>query len=410
MPGSMMQPDLGQIGALQGARAAAMARWESNGWPDHRAEAWRFTRLSAIDKMELRPAGDAGPMAVSRPTSLPANAVVLTFHNGIMDTAGLDALPAEVTASTLDGNEASLDDLAGLVPVGHPVSNLSLAAMTGGLCLDIVGDIAAPIILLFGGDDNAISTHPVVLVKLASGASAVVGEWHQAAVGLSAPLVAIDLAAGATLDYAKVQLDSRSTTHVAATGLRLGTGARFDGFQLSVGGKLARLETHVTLTGEDADCTLSAIYLGRNSQHHDITSNMAHNKGHCHSSQIIRGVLDDSARGVFQGKVYVAPDAQKTDGNQMSRALLLSRKAEANTKPELEIYADDVLCAHGATVGELDETQLFYLTSRGIRPETARAMLIDAFLQDAIDGIGNTDLAAMLRPVVDQWMTAGGNR
>ena len=245
---------------------------------------------------------------------------------------------------------------------------------------------------------------------MASGASAVVGEWHQAAVGLSAPLVAIDVAADAALDYAKVQLDSHSTTHLAATGLRLGAGARFDGFQLSVGGKLARLETHVVLTGEDADCTLSAIYLGRNSQHHDITSNMAHNQGHCHSSQIIRGVLDDSARGVFQGKVYVAPDAQKTDGNQMSRALLLSRKAEANTKPELEIYADDVLCAHGATVGELDETQLFYLTSRGIRPETARAMLIDAFLQDAIDGIGNADLAAMLRPVVDQWMTAGGNR
>ncbi|MEK9745442.1 MAG: SufD family Fe-S cluster assembly protein, partial [Candidatus Puniceispirillum sp.] len=331
MPGSMMQPDLGQIGALQGARAAAMARWQSNGWPDHRAEAWRFTRLSAIDKMELRPAGDAGAMAVSRPTSLPANAVVLTFHNGIMDTAGLDELPAGVTASALDGNEAALDDLAGLVPAGHPISNLSVAAMTGGLCLDIVGHIAAPIILLFGGDDNAVSTHPVVLVKLASGAQAVVGEWHHAAVGLSAPLVAIDVAADAALDYAKVQLDSHSTTHLAATGLRLAAGARFDGFQLSVGGKLARLETHVTLTGEDADCILSAIYLGRNSQHHDITSNMAHNKGHCHSSQIIRGVLDDSARGVFQGKVYVAPDAQKTDGNQMSRALLLSRKAEANT-------------------------------------------------------------------------------
>ena len=409
MPGSMMQPDLGQIGALKGARAAAMARWQSSGWPDHRAESWRFTRLSAIDKMDLRPADDPGSISVPRPANMPADAVVLTFQNGVVDMAGLDALPAGVTASALGANETALDDLAGLVPSSHPISNLSLAAMTDGLCLDIVGHIAVPIILLFGGDGNAISTHPVVLVKLASGAAAVVGEWHQAAVGLSAPLVAIDLAAGAALDYAKVQLDNHSTTHLAATGLRLGTRARFDGFQLSVGGKLARLETHVTLNGEDADCTLSAIYLGRNNQHHDITSNMAHKKGHCHSSQIIRGVLDDSARGVFQGKVYVAPDAQKTDGNQMSRALLLSRKAEANTKPELEIYADDVLCAHGATVGELDENQLFYLTSRGIRPETARAMLIDAFLQDAIDGIGNADLAAMLRPVVGQWMTAGGN-
>lgn len=410
MPGSMMQPDLEQIGTLEGARAAAMARWQLSGWPDQRAESWRFTRLSAIDKMELRPAVDAGSISMSRPANLPADAVVLTFQNGVVDIAGLDALPAGVTASALGTNETALNDLAELVPSGHPISNLSMAAMTSGLCLNIVGHIEVPIVLLFGGDGNAISTHPVVLVKLASGAAAVVAEWHQAAVGLSAPLVAIDMAATAALDYAKVQLDNHSTTHLAATGLRLGARARFDGFQLSVGGKLARLETHVTMNGEDADCTLSAIYLGRNNQHHDITSNMAHNKGHCHSSQIIRGVLDDSARGVFQGKVYVAPDAQKTDGNQMSRALLLSRKAEANTKPELEIYADDVLCAHGATVGELDETQLFYLTSRGIRPETARAMLIDAFLQDAIDGIGNADLAAMLRPVINHWMTVGGNQ
>jgi len=117
-------------------------------------------------------------------------------------------------------------------------------------------------------------------------------------------------------------------------------------------------------------------------------------------------VLDEAARGVFQGKVHVAQDAQKTDGQQMSRALLLSRKAEADAKPELEIYADDVICAHGATVGELDETQLFYLTSRGISREVARAMLIAAFLDDAVDMIENADLSALLRPHVTSWMLA----
>ena len=120
-------------------------------------------------------------------------------------------------------------------------------------------------------------------------------------------------------------------------------------------------------------------------------------------------MLDDNARGVFQGKVHVAPDAQKTDGQQMSRALLLSRKVEADAKPELEIYADDVLCAHGATVGELDETQLFYLTSRGIDRQTARAMLISAFLDDAIENISHTGLADMLRPVTTAWMSGASS-
>ena len=118
----------------------------------------------------------------------------------------------------------------------------------------------------------------------------------------------------------------------------------------------------------------------------------------------VRGVLDDRSRGVYQGRVHVAPDAQKTDGQQMARALLLSRKAEVDAKPELEIYADDVVCAHGATVGELDATQLFYLTSRGIPEDIARGMLVEAFLIDAIETIENEMLAGLLRPVAEAWM------
>jgi Fe-S cluster assembly protein SufD len=337
---------------------------------------------------------------------MPDNAVVLSFSNGVLDLAGLAGLPLGVSASQLDGNDTELTRLADLVPQSHPISDLSLAAMSSGIHLEIAGTVKAPIILTFTGDDDGLSAHPVVSVRLQDGASAALAEWHQADVGLSAPLMSIDVGAKARLDYAKVQQDSKTSVHLAATGLQLGEGSIFDGFQISAGGQLARLETHITLSGENADCTLSAIYLGRANQHHDITTNMNHAKGHCLSNQIIRGVLDDTARGVFQGKVHVAPDAQKTDGQQMSRALLLSRKAEADAKPELEIYADDVLCAHGATVGELDETQLFYLTSRGIDRQTARAMLISAFLDDAIDSISHAGLADMLRPVTTSWMGA----
>ena len=407
MSASMMQPNLDQLAGLTGIRAGALTRWQETGWPNSRVEQWRFTRLASLEKMDLRPASTAaaaGTAAIS--AILPENGVVLSFSNGVLDVADLAALPDGVTASFLSENDTALAALAALVPASHPISDLSLAVMTSGLHLEIAGKVDVPIILVFTGDDDGVSSHPVVSVKLADGASAVLAEWHQSAVGLSAPLMTIEVGDMARLDYAKVQHESAQSAHIAATGLALGESSVFEGFQISVGGKLARLETHITLTGENADCTLSAIYLGRANQHHDITTNMSHAKGHCLSNQIIRGVLNDSARGVFQGKVHVAPDAQKTDGQQMSRALLLSRKAEADAKPELEIYADDVLCAHGATVGELDETQLFYLTSRGIDRDTARGMLISAFLDDAIDSINHPALAELLRPVTTAWMTA----
>ncbi|MGA0182208.1 MAG: Fe-S cluster assembly protein SufD [Candidatus Puniceispirillaceae bacterium] len=409
MPASTMQPNLDQLAGLTGVRAGALLRWQATGWPDRRAEQWRFTRLSSVEKMDLRPAEMAAKQPAAVAASLPDNAVILSFSNGVLDMAGLAALPGGVTASLLSDNDAALAALAELVPAAHPISNLSLAAMTTGLHLDIAGTVEVPIILVFTGDDNGVSAHPVISVRLADGASAVMAEWHQSSVGLSAPLMGIIVGDKARLDYAKVQQESSASAHLAATGLRLGEGSVFEGFQISAGGQLARLETHIVLSGENADCTLSAIYLGRDKQHHDITTNMNHAKGHCLSNQIIRGVLDDSARGVFQGKVHVAPDAQKTDGQQMSRALLLSRKAEADAKPELEIYADDVLCAHGATVGELDDTQLFYLTSRGIDRKTARSMLIAAFLDDAIDSITHPALADMLRPVTTAWMNATPN-
>jgi len=380
MPESMMQPDLQDVAPVQGVRASALARWQERGWPGPKAEAWRFTRLASLDKLSLRPA-DASLSA------------------GMQDiaAAGMPAAAHVILTQMLD-----------LLPADHPGTDLSMAAMTSGLLVDVAAGakVTTPIILMFTGDSEAVSTHPVVLLRVGAAAEAVVADWHQSTVGLSAPLLGIDIADKARLDYAKIQSDGAATTHLAATGIKMGENAVLDGFQLSVGGCLARLEAHVELAAESSDCRLSAIYLGRNSQHHDITTNMTHAFGHCQSNQIIRGVLDDSARGVFQGKVHVAQDAQKTDGQQMSRALLLSRKAEADAKPELEIYADDVICAHGATVGELDETQLFYLTSRGISRDVARAMLISAFLDDAVDMIENADLAALLRPIVTDWMQA----
>ena len=408
MPELMMQPDLQDIATPNAVQAAALARWQERGWPGPKDEAWRFTRLASLDKLSLRPAdASLANGAGNAPAhKAPAGAHVIHFHNGILVADSIDNMPKGCSARPVDKDD--LGAIIDLSPANHPVTDLSVAAMTSGLSVDVAAGakVIAPIILMFTGDCGSVSTHPVVLLRVGRGAEAVIAEWHNTSVGLSAPVMAIDIADNARLDYAKIQQDSATTTHLAATGIKMGEAAVLDGFQLSIGGCIARLEAHVMLSAESSDCRLSAIYLGRRNQHHDITTNMTHARGHCQSNQVIRGVLDGAARGVFQGKVHVAQDAQKTDGQQMSRALLLSRKAEADAKPELEIYADDVICAHGATVGELDETQLFYLTSRGISREVARAMLIAAFLDDAVDMIENADLSALLRPHVTAWMQA----
>ncbi|NDG37621.1 MAG: hypothetical protein EBY34_07885, partial [Alphaproteobacteria bacterium] len=182
MPASTMQPNLDQLAGLTGVRAGALLRWQATGWPDRRAEQWRFTRLSSVEKMDLRPAEMAAMQPAAVAASLPDNAVILSFSNGVLDMAGLAALPGGVTASLLSDNDAALAALAELVPAAHPISNLSLAAMTTGLHLDIAGTVEVPIILVFTGDDNGVSAHPVISVRLADGASAVMAEWHQSSV------------------------------------------------------------------------------------------------------------------------------------------------------------------------------------------------------------------------------------
>ena len=410
MPASMMLPDLAAITTTSAVRSAALADWQASGWPGPRAEAWRFTRLAALDNRQFVQSGDLIdlPAGGAEEAAAAIGAHVLRFVNGVIDPAGMVSPPSGIVMSRLEDDENALTRLRELTPAGHPVSNLSLALMSAGILIDVTGHVGAPLMLVFEGMGADLSAHPVVLLRLAKGARLQLAEWHETSVGLTAPLIGCDIAAGARLEQAKLQIESSATTHLSATGIALGEGASIDGFALSVGGQLSRLETHVAFAGEGADCKLSAIYMGRGKQHQDVTTYMDHAVPNCTSNQIIRGVLDDRSRGVYQGRVHVAPDAQKTDGQQMARALLLSRKAEVDAKPELEIYADDVVCAHGATVGELDETQLFYLTSRGIPEDIARGMLVEAFLIDAIETIENELLAGLLRPVAEAWMAHEG--
>ena len=174
MPALTMQPNLEAITGLTGVRAGAWQRWLKTGWPDHRAEQWRFTQLAAVEKMDLRPVQSAAAETSSTAISakLPDNAVIMSFNNGILDETGLAALPAGVRVDWLDGNEDALTKVANLVPQSHPISDLSLAAMSSGIHLEITHNVDVPIILTFTGDDDGVSVHPVVSVRLQDGTSA----------------------------------------------------------------------------------------------------------------------------------------------------------------------------------------------------------------------------------------------
>ena len=383
------------------SRAEAASRFAKYGWPGKSVEAFRFTPLDALSARDIHIAETCNGTSSQKTI----DAAHIQISAGLFNEATSDTMPEGVTLTPLDSDDAAQAKMFADLPAEHPVANLSFAQMSAGLKIsvsDTVQDGTALALDFFGGASDT-SAFPVVLVDIAAGAKLRLVENHHSDNGLSAPLILIQMGDNAKLHHVRLQDESAQTDFVALTQIQAGARTKLNSFTVSKGAKLARCETHLNILGEEADMALSHIYLGKETQLLDITTRLNHAVPNCQSNQLIRGVLDDEARGVFQGMVRVAPDAQKTDGQQMSRALLLSRDAEADAKPELEIFADDVVCSHGATVGELDETHLFYLKSRGIPEAEARALLIEAFLIDGLEQIEDADLAAFLTDAVRSW-------
>lgn len=366
----------------------------ANGLPSAKSEAWIYTRLADVPVNPSSPSDD----------EVAAENGVLFFADGWLQS-GADDLPDGVTLSEMR-DDASLSAFHAKLPDAHLLSHLSVGHATGAYVLDVTAGakISSAVQFVFSASDEDYTSHPLIYVRIGAHAHFKMAEIHQSSAPLSAPILVIDVAESAHLDHVKLQADEPQTTHLALSIMDVAEQAQINSFTAAIGAKLGRHETHANLNGEHIDMSLSSLYLARGSQHQDMTTRMHHFMPNCTSNQVIRGVLDDTAKGVFQGKVLVARDAQKTDGQQMSRALLLSRKAEADAKPELEIYADDVVCSHGATVGELDEMHLFYMKSRGIEEDEARAMLIEAFVADALEEIQDEDLSVILQNAVSAWM------
>jgi Fe-S cluster assembly protein SufD len=278
----------------------------------------------------------------------------------------------------------------------HTFTALNTAFINDGAVVHVEQDVEVkrPIHLLFLSDRDAVNgvAQPRNLIVLDRFAKATVIETYAGLANdtgayFTNAVTEATIGDGATLTHLKLQRESAQAFHVGTVDVRQGRDSHLVSFSFATGAALSRTNIYTELRGEGCGATLNGLYLGDGDQHIDHQTRIEHVEPNCYSRELYKGILDGSAHGVFNGKVFVHPAAQKTDGKQTNQTLLLSEKAEIDTKPQLEIFADDVKCTHGATVGRLDETSLFYMKSRGINARTARELLTYAFAADVLETI-----------------------
>jgi Fe-S cluster assembly protein SufD len=294
---------------------------------------------------------------------------------------------------------------------GAPLVALNTAFMRDGLVLRVadgtVLDRPVQVVHIVDSGDTALALHPRTLIVAGDNSQATVIETFAGADGAgywTNAVTEVRVGQNASVRHLKRQSESVAAYHTALTQVRLGRDARYSSVALTVGGVLSRNEVKVAFEGEGAECKLAGGALLRGRQHADSTTEADHRVPHTNSDQVFRNVLDENAHSVFQGGVIVRQEAQKTDSSQSNRNLLLSAGAQADTKPELRIFADDVKCAHGATVGDLDKASMFYLESRGIPPKQAKALLIEAFIGEILDDVAEGVVRDHIESAIADWM------
>ncbi len=420
------QPDAPEW--LRAMREKAMSRFETLGFPTMKNEDWHFTSVAPIAERTFRAAA-VRPHSVSpegSTTGMVASADLrrftfgaskwhtLVFVNGefaedLSSYAGLGSVVrvnslARALRSGTGRPERHLGKIAAFEQ--HSFTALNTAFIRDGAFIEIQADavIEEPIHLVFVSEGQGESvSHPRNLIIAARHSRATVIESYVSirdSVYFTNAVTEISVGEGAHLDHYKIQRESEDAFHVGTTQVRQLRDSQFHSFSFAVGGALARTNIYTSLDGDAATCTLNGLYLADGTQHIDHQTSIEHIAPNCPSREVYKGVLDGRSHGVFNGKVYVHPEAQKTDGKQSNNNLLLSPTARVDTKPQLEIFADDVKCTHGATVGRLDEMAMFYLNSRGIGPETARTLLTYAFAADVLETIELEPLKKQLEEMV----------
>ena len=376
------------------ARQAAFDRFLDRGFPTTREEEWRFTNVGPIAETAFARAGAASPArealepflfpgvpaivvvngrvsaALSSLHALPAGVTVETGH---APRGHADATPAEPASAFVDLNTAFVEDVVTVRVAPHaivaePLHVLSIVS-TGAHPV-----LASPRLVVAAGEASQMT-----IIESYAG----LGEGRS----LTNAVTDVVLGPSAVVDHVKVQREAAGAFHVASMFVRLGRASAFRSQAITFGGRIARNDIMAVLDGEGAECTLNGLYLADGDALVDTHTTIDHAKPHCPSHEVYKGILAGRAKAVFNGKIIVRPDAQKTDAKQTNKALLLTDDAQINTKPQLEIFADDVKCTHGAAIGQLDEDSMFYLRARGIAEADARSILIHAFASDILNGI-----------------------
>jgi Fe-S cluster assembly protein SufD len=397
LPGDPRQ----RLAAAEAFRRAGLP----GGTSGRREEAWKYTSLRPVAEAVFhepvdRLAGDSTLLGRLPPVDAPR----IVFVDGHFRPE-LSALPAALRFTRF-ADEAVFGTLPR--PDSEPMVALNTMLAEDGASLSVADGVDAGLLLLVSlatdTPGTPVAFHPRHAIRLGSGAKLTLLEMSLGdGAYLHNPVTEVQVGEDATLTHVRLQDESQKAFHLSTVYVEIAGHGTYDGFALNLGARVARTEAHARLVGVRGTTHLNGAQLLGGVQHADFTTVVKHEAPSCISRQTVKNVLAGRAQGVFQGRIEVARAAQKTDGYQMNQALLLSPDAEIDTKPELEIFADDVKCSHGATVGELDADQLFYVRSRGIPDAEARSILVRAFLAESLDAVTNETVRGVLEGAVETW-------
>ena len=383
-------------------REAAATRFAAVGFPNTRQEDWRFTNVSPIAEAKFPLATGSFAQAPALVSSVAfAGSLRLAIVNGqfAAGLSDLGAMPKGVRIAGLrdgarDGSDGLEEHLGKVFSIdAHPFAALNTSHLDDGVAIFIASGAAVetPIhIVVVTGGDTPVAAHPRVLIVAGANSQVKIAQTFIGvtdAVYFNNAVAEVVVGEGAIVDYYTDQRESEGAFHIANIQAHVAAKGVFASHAFSTGAKIQRHDIGIALKGEGADCTMNGVYLADGERLMDTHTSLDHAMPHCTSHEIYKGILAGRARAVFNGRIIVRIDAQKTDAKQTNRALLLSDDATINSNPQLEIFADDVKCTHGAAVGQLDEEAMFYLQARGLTRIEARDMLLHAFAGEVLDGL-----------------------